>query len=225
MTIKCCLFIATMATLLGIWNVKQLVTAQEPERPANCTEAIDVGAIFIGHDCGDVADVLISGRVVIRRPWSHVTRASRSERLRIQRGGAVAPPPPPAATPAPFTAAQMAAAPESLPPRSRAKQRPIELSLDCAAQPETTTITNSGPEAITVNRITSRAGPAVAGEETLPTIDLVVPPGESRTVETGPGADPATGGIGNEIYNDARLDSEGATVRTTAGTFRKACHG
>jgi hypothetical protein len=224
MMIKTCLLTIAIAVGIVTWNSQHLVVAQEPERPANCTEAMTVGAIFIGHDCGDVADVLISGRVVIRRPWSHVTRASRSERLRIQRGGVAAPVPPPAATPAPVTAAQMAA-PESLSPRSRSKQRPVELSLDCAAQPEMTTITNTSPEAVTVNRITSWAGPEVAGEETLPTIDLVIPPGESRTVETGPGADPATGGIGNEIYNDARLESEGATVRTTAGTFRKACRG
>ncbi len=222
MMIKSCLLTIAIATGIVVWDAQHVV-AQAPERPANCTEAMDVGTIFIGHDCGDVADVLISGRIVIRRPWSHVTRASRSERLRIQRGGAVVPPPAPEATLPPVTAAQMAA-PEAIPSsRSRAKQRRVEISLDCAAQPETTTIINTGPDAITVNRISSRAGPAVVGEETLPTIDLVIPPGESRTVETGPGADPATGGIGNDIFNDDRLDAEGAIVKTTAGTFRESC--
>src|SRR3954462_224525 len=109
-TIKICLLTLAIATSIVGWS-EPLAVAQEPERPTNCTEAIDVGTIFIGHDCGDVADVLISGRVVIRRPWSHVTSAARSERLRIQRGGAVVPPAPPAATPAPVTAAQMAADP------------------------------------------------------------------------------------------------------------------
>jgi len=221
MMVKSCLLTIAFATSVVVWDVQHLVAAQEPERPANCTEAMDVGTIFIGHDCGDVADVLISGRVVIRRPWSHVTSASRSERLRIARGGAVAPPP--AATPPPVTAAQLAA-PEAIPSsRSRAKQRLVAISLDCASQPETTTITNNGPEAITVNRMASRTGPAVVGEETLPAIDLVIPPGESRTVETGPGADPATGGIADEIFNDDRLDVEGVIVKTTAGTFRRSC--
>jgi hypothetical protein len=221
MMIKSCLLTIAITTLIVGWDSPHLAVAQAPERPTNCTEAMDVGTIFIGHDCGDVADVLISGRVVIRRPWSHVTSASRSERLRIQRGGTVAPPPAPEATPAPVTAAQLAA-PEAIPPRPRAKQRQVEISLNCAAEPERTTITNTGTDAFTVSRITSRAGPAVAGEETLPAINLVVPPGESHTVETGAGADPATGGIGNDIYDDS-LNGEGAIVKTTAGTFRRFC--
>src|SRR3954454_4181811 len=158
-TIKICLLTLAIAMSIVGWS-EPLAVAQEPERPANCTEAMDIGTIFIGHDCGDVADVLISGRVVIRRPWSHVTSASRSKRLRLARGGAVAPPPP-AATPPPVTAAQLAA-PEAIPSsRSRAKQRLVAISLDCASQPETTTITNNGSEAITVNRMSWRAGPAV----------------------------------------------------------------
>jgi hypothetical protein len=221
MMIKCCLLIIALATLIAVWDTEHPVVAQQPERPSNCTEAMNVGTIFIGHDCGDVADVLISGRVVIRRPWSHVTSASRSERLRLQRGGAAVPPAAPAATPAPVTAAQLAA-PEAMPPRSRARPRPVQISLVCTARPETTTITNTSPRAIRVNRITSRAGPAVAGEETLPTSDLVIPPGESRTVETGPGANPASGGIGNDIYDDQR-PGEGAIVKTSAGTFRGPC--
>lgn len=221
--IKSCLLTIAIATGI-VWDAQRLAIAQAPERPANCTEAIDVGTTFIGHDCGDVADVLISGRVVIRRPWSHVTSASRSERLRIQRGGAAAPPPPPASTPAPVTAAQLAA-PGAIPsPGTRAKRRPLTISLDCTAQPETTTITNTGPDAITVNRIRSRTGLTVAGAGTLPASDLVIPPGESRTVETGRGADPATGGSNAEIYDD-QLKTEGVIVKTTSGTFRGFCRG
>ena len=61
--IKCCLVTIAIAALVVWWDAEHPVAAQAPERPTNCTEAMNVGTIFIGHDCGDVADVLISGRI------------------------------------------------------------------------------------------------------------------------------------------------------------------
>ena len=63
-------------------------TAAQPiERPTDCTEEMAVGTIFIGHDCGEWASVLISGNVIIRKPWSRANRASRAVRLRERREG------------------------------------------------------------------------------------------------------------------------------------------
>src|SRR5829696_4015726 len=63
-------------------------TAAQPiERPTDCTEAMTVGTIFIGHDCGEWASVLISGNIIIRKPWSRAIRASRAVRLRELREG------------------------------------------------------------------------------------------------------------------------------------------
>ncbi len=58
-----------------------------PERPTDCTEVQSSANIFIGHDCGEFASVMIVGRIVIQRPWSRVNRASRAERIRARREG------------------------------------------------------------------------------------------------------------------------------------------
>src|SRR5215212_1096179 len=65
----------------------QPTAAQPIERPTDCTEAMTVGTIFIGHDCGEWASVLISGNIIIRRPWSRALPASRAVRLRERREG------------------------------------------------------------------------------------------------------------------------------------------
>jgi hypothetical protein len=66
------------------------VSAQGDERVSGGTEKLHVDRVHIGHDCGEVASVLIAGNVVIQRPWSRVNRASRAERIRARRetGGA-----------------------------------------------------------------------------------------------------------------------------------------
>jgi hypothetical protein len=72
--------------------------AQLENAPTDCTESMTIGTIFIGHDCGEWASVVISGRVVMRKPWSRANRASRAARLRARReAGAIAPPAPTAA--------------------------------------------------------------------------------------------------------------------------------
>jgi hypothetical protein len=68
--------------ILGVW---QPAAGQPVERPTNCQEEMIFGTVFIGHNCGEFASVLISGRIVIERPWSRVNRASRAERLRTGR--------------------------------------------------------------------------------------------------------------------------------------------
>ena len=63
------------------------VSAQQIERPTDCEEVMTVGPVFIGHNCGEFASIMINGRIIIRRPWSRVNRASRAERLRLRAGG------------------------------------------------------------------------------------------------------------------------------------------
>src|SRR5687767_9745124 len=70
------------------------IAAQPIERPTDCTEALAVGSIFIGHDCGEWASVLIAGNIIIRKPWSRANRASRAVRLRERREGSAALAPP-----------------------------------------------------------------------------------------------------------------------------------
>ena len=62
--------------------------AQPIERPSDCTEAMSGATIFIGHDCGEWASVMIVGTIVIRKPWSRANRANRGVRLRLRREGA-----------------------------------------------------------------------------------------------------------------------------------------
>lgn len=66
-------------------------SAQLPEFPDDCTEATTAGNIFIGHDCGEYASILISGRIIIRKPWSRANRANRGARLRDRREGGTTP--------------------------------------------------------------------------------------------------------------------------------------
>jgi hypothetical protein len=79
-------FVIALAAVLGL-SAWQPASAQPVERPANCEEVLAFGDIFIGHNCGEVASVVVAGRIVIRRPWSRVNEASRAERLQ-RRGGA-----------------------------------------------------------------------------------------------------------------------------------------
>jgi hypothetical protein len=89
-----CRAIALLSSLLIALSWPEPIVAQPIERPTGCTEAMAVGPIFIGHDCGEWASVLISGNVIIRKPWSRANRASRAVRLRERREGspALAPP-------------------------------------------------------------------------------------------------------------------------------------
>jgi len=93
----------------------------------------------------------------------------------------------------------------------------LEVELRCEATPEQTNITNNGDETVIVTEIRSLAGPPVAGEEGAPDPDLAIAPGQTRTYETGAGADPASGGISRAIYDDDRLSEEGARILTSTG--------
>src|SRR5687767_12806967 len=79
--------IALMLAALSVLGWSAPVAAQPIERPTNCTEAMAFGTIFIGHDCGEWASILISGNVIIRKPWSRANRASRAVRLQERREG------------------------------------------------------------------------------------------------------------------------------------------
>jgi hypothetical protein len=85
--------IALVLALAG-W---QSTAGQRDERLADCEEVTVAGRVSIGHNCGEVASILISGRIVIERPWSRVNSASRAERLR-RRGGTTRSRPEPTAT-------------------------------------------------------------------------------------------------------------------------------
>jgi hypothetical protein len=78
--------VVVLAVLLALASLTPTL-AQPADAPTDCTEVMSSGNIFIGHDCGEFASVAISGRVVIRRPWSRTNRASRAARIRARRGG------------------------------------------------------------------------------------------------------------------------------------------
>ena len=63
------------------------VAAQREDWPADCSQVMSSATIFIGHDCGEWASIMIVGRVEIKRPWSRTTRASRAVRIRERREG------------------------------------------------------------------------------------------------------------------------------------------
>src|SRR5215213_2963911 len=79
--------LVVVLTLLIVLGWSESTAAQPIERPTDCTESISIGTIFIGHDCGEWASVLISGNAIIREPWSRASRASRAVRLRERREG------------------------------------------------------------------------------------------------------------------------------------------
>jgi hypothetical protein len=211
--------VLTLLILLG-WSAP--TAAQPIERPTDCTESMAVGSIFIGHDCGEWASVLISGNIIIRKPWSRANRASRAVRLRERREGSpvmVSP------TPAPNRNREPESDPLDGPlprdagnrNRGRATVNDLHIELRCEATPEQTIITNNGDETVIVTEIRSLVGPPVAGEEGAPDPDLAIAPGQTRTHETGPGADVDSGGIRNAIYDNDRLSEEGARIRMSTG--------
>jgi hypothetical protein len=215
-----CAPIALMFAVLIALGWPAPAASQPIERPTDCTEAMAVGTIFIGHDCGEWASVLIAGNVIIRKPWSRANRASRAVRLRERREGA------PITAP-PATVPDRDPAPDPLdgpPPRDAGNANrggatavDLQVELRCEATPEQTIITNNGDETVIVTEIRSLAGPPVAGEEGAPDPDLAIAPGQTRTYETGAGADPTSGGISSPIYDNDRLSEEGARILTSTG--------
>ena len=214
--------ITILFALLIALGWPQPIAAQPIERPTDCTEAMVVGTIFIGHDCGEWASVLISGNIIIRKPWSRAIRASRAVRLRERREGSPVTASP---TPAPDRNREPESDPLDGPPprdagnrnRGRTTMDSLQVELRCEATPEQTIITNNGDETVIVTEILSLVGPPVAGEEGAPDPDLAIAPGQTRIFESGAGADPATGGISNAIYDDDRLSKEGSRILTSTG--------
>jgi len=93
----------------------------------------------------------------------------------------------------------------------------LQVELRYETTPEQTIITNNSDKTVIVTEIRSLVGPPVAGEEGAPDPDLAIAPGQTRTYETGAGADPATGGTSNAIYDNDRLSKEGARILTSTG--------
>jgi hypothetical protein len=217
-----CRAISLIFAFLIALGWSQPSAAQPIERPRDCTEAITVGTIFIGHDCGEWASVLISGNIIIRKPWSSAIPASRAVRLRERRERSRVTASP---TPAPVRDREPAPDPLDGPSLRDAGSRNrggttvngLQVELHCETTPEQTIITNTGDETVVVTEIRSLVGPPVAGEEGAPDPDLAIAPGQTRTYETGAGADPATGGISNAIYDNERLSKEGARILTSTG--------
>jgi hypothetical protein len=224
---RCRAFSLIFALLIAL-GCSQPSAAQPIERPTDCTEAITVGTIFIGHDCGEWASVLISGNIIIRKPWSQAIRASRAVRLREQREGTrVTAPPTTEPEPDPEPEAEPVPEPDPLdgpPPRDPGNRNRggtmvdgLQIELRCESTPEQTIITNNGDETVIVTEIRSLAGPPAAGEEGAPDPDLAIAPGQTRIYETGPGADLDRGGISSAIYDNDRLPEEGARILTSTG--------
>ena len=212
--------LVVVLTLLIVLGWSECAAAQPIERPTDCTEAIFIGTIFIGHDCGEWASVLISGNAIIREPWSRANRASRAVRLRERREGSPALAPPttvPDRNPDPDPLDGPLPADERNGNRGVTTVDGFDVELRCEAMPEQTIITNNGGETVIVTEIRSLAGPPVAGEEGAPDPDLAIAPGQTRIYETGPGADLASGGISSPIYDNNRLSEEGARILTSTG--------
>src|SRR5215218_5174077 len=212
--------LVVLLTLLIVLGWSESTAAQPIEQPIDCTEAISIGTIFIGHDCGEWASVLISGNAIIRKPWSRANRASRAVRLRERREGSPALAPPttvPDRNPDPNPLDGPLPADERNGNRGGTTVDGLDVELRCEATPEQTIITNNGGETVIVTELLSLAGPLVAGEEGAPDPDLAIAPGQTRIYETGPGADLASGGISSPIYDNDHLSEEGARILTSTG--------
>ena len=217
-----CRAIALLFSLLIVLSWPEPIVAQSIERPTDCTESMSIGTIFIGHDCGEWASVLISGNVIIRKPWSRANRASRAVRLRERREGSSVTASP---NPAPDRNREPESDPLDGPPRrdagngnrGRTVVDGLQIELRCETTPEQTIITNSSDETVIVTEIRSLVGPPVAGEESAPDPDLAIAPGQTRIYETGAGADPASGGIRDAIFDNDRLSDEGVRILTSTG--------
>jgi cytoskeletal protein RodZ len=44
----------------------QPASGKPVQQTPQCADSISAGPVFIGHDCGDIADIVIAGRVVIQ---------------------------------------------------------------------------------------------------------------------------------------------------------------
>jgi hypothetical protein len=78
--------LVALALLLAVSSLAPAL-AQPADAPTNCTEAMFSATIFIGHDCGEWASVVIAGNIIIRKPWSRANPASRAVRIRERREG------------------------------------------------------------------------------------------------------------------------------------------
>jgi hypothetical protein len=75
------------------------VAAQPIEFPTGCSDVLASASIFIGHDCGEWASIMIVGTIVIRTPWERANPASRAVRIRAHRERAGVAEPEPTRTP------------------------------------------------------------------------------------------------------------------------------
>lgn len=81
------LWALTLAVTLSAVALPEPVTAHRDDWPMDCAQVTSSTAIFIGHDCGEWASIMIVGRIEIRKPWNRTTRASRAVRIRERREG------------------------------------------------------------------------------------------------------------------------------------------
>src|SRR5215207_4326416 len=151
--------LVVVLTLLIVLGWSESTAAQPIERPTDCTEAISIATIFIGHDCGEWASVLISGNVIIRKPWSRANRASRAVRLRERREGLPALAPPatvPDRNPDPDPLDGPLPADERNGNQGGTTVDGLDVELRCEATPEQTIITNNGSVGETVTDLSQR---------------------------------------------------------------------
>jgi hypothetical protein len=92
--------VAALALLLAVSSFTSAL-AQSAGAPTDCTDVTTGASIFIGHDCGEWASVVIAGNIMIRKPWSQILPASRAARIRADREGGTAPPAEATRTPKP----------------------------------------------------------------------------------------------------------------------------
>ena len=122
---------AIVAALAGLvtLSLADPIAAQAAQFATDCTEHLSTATIFIGHDCGEWASIVIVGTIVIREPWSGVIPASRAARIRANREGGTASAAETTRTPKPRQAPKPTRAPTAEATRAP-RQRPSADPLD-----------------------------------------------------------------------------------------------
>ncbi len=101
------------------------------------------------------------------------------------------------------------------------ERHPIEITLNCSGNLETTHVKNTGSEEIRITSIGSIVGPSVEKEPFQ--IGQVLKPGQARTFVSGPDAKITDRDflVEDKIYADD--PREGAVIRTPVGRFSALC--
>jgi hypothetical protein len=104
---------------------------------------------------------------------------------------------------------------QQVPPNS------VRVAVSCATQPETVTVSNTLPSAITVQTVTSLSQPRPGAEPFV--LNEAVPSNQVLTLQFGQGAAPGAVLVtGNSIFEE-NVPAEGVQLFTSVGSFTVLC--